>query len=79
MADGGARVPEVLTTSEFEGFIAGVMGPELLEPKVLGYTSVGLETSWLGHSFSVPRRPYRDDNFDLSTAQYAQWIYLPAS
>ena len=32
MADGSARVPEVLTPAELEGFLAGVMGPELLEP-----------------------------------------------
>ena len=32
VADGGARVPEVLTASELEGFVAGVVGPELLEP-----------------------------------------------
>ena len=31
MADGGARVPGVLTASELEGFVAGVVGPELLE------------------------------------------------
>ena len=31
MADGSARVPEVLTPAELEGFLAGVMGPELLE------------------------------------------------
>ena len=27
-----ARVPEVLAPAELEGFLAGVMGPELLEP-----------------------------------------------
>ena len=32
MADGRARVPEVLAPAELEGFLAGVMGPELLEP-----------------------------------------------
>ena len=32
VADGGARVPEILTAAELEGFVAGVMGPELLEP-----------------------------------------------
>ena len=32
MADGGARVPEILTVSELEGFVAGVVGPELREP-----------------------------------------------
>ena len=32
MADGSARVPEVLAPAEFEGLLAGVMGPELLEP-----------------------------------------------
>ena len=32
MADGSARVPEVLAPAELEGFLAGVMGPELLEP-----------------------------------------------
>ena len=31
VADGSARVPEVLTPAELEGFLAGVMGPELLE------------------------------------------------
>ena len=31
MADGSARVPEVLAPAELEGFLAGVMGPELLE------------------------------------------------
>ena len=31
VADGGARVPEILTAAELEGFVAGVMGPELLE------------------------------------------------
>ena len=31
MADGGARVPEVLAPAELESFFAGVMGPELLE------------------------------------------------
>ena len=32
VADGGARVPEILTAAELEGFVAGVVGPELLEP-----------------------------------------------
>ena len=32
MADGRARVPEVLAPAELEGFLAWVMGPELLEP-----------------------------------------------
>ena len=32
VADGGARVPEILTVSELEGFVAGVVGPELREP-----------------------------------------------
>ena len=32
MADGSARVPEVLAPAELEGILAGVMGPELLEP-----------------------------------------------
>ena len=32
MADGSARVPEVLAPAELESFLAGVMGPELLEP-----------------------------------------------
>ena len=32
VADDGARVPEVLTASEVEGFVAGVVCPELLEP-----------------------------------------------
>ena len=32
MADGRARVPEVLAPAELEGFLAGVMVPELLEP-----------------------------------------------
>ena len=32
MADGSARVPEVLAPAELESFFAGVMGPELLEP-----------------------------------------------
>ena len=32
VADGGARVPEILTAAELEGFDAGVVGPELLEP-----------------------------------------------
>ena len=27
VADGGARVPEVLTAAELEGFVAGVIGP----------------------------------------------------
>ena len=31
MADGGARVPEVLSAAELEGFFAGIV-PELLEP-----------------------------------------------
>ena len=31
MADGGARVPEVLSAAELEGFFAGFV-PELLEP-----------------------------------------------
>ena len=31
VADGGARVPEVLTAAEFEGFVAGFV-PEPLEP-----------------------------------------------
>ena len=31
MADGRARVPEVLAPAEFEGFFAGLV-PELLEP-----------------------------------------------
>jgi hypothetical protein len=31
MADGSARVPKVLAPAELEGFLAGVMGPELLE------------------------------------------------
>ena len=32
MADGSARVPEVLAPAELESVFAGVMGPELLEP-----------------------------------------------
>ena len=32
MADGGTRVPEILTAAELEGFEAGVVGPELREP-----------------------------------------------
>ena len=32
MADGSARVPEVLAPAELEGFLAGVIEPELLEP-----------------------------------------------
>ena len=32
MADGSARVPEVLAPAELESLFAGVMGPELLEP-----------------------------------------------
>ena len=32
MADASARVPEVLAPAELESFLAGVMGPELLEP-----------------------------------------------
>ena len=32
VADGRARVPEILTTPELERLVAGVMGPELLEP-----------------------------------------------
>ena len=32
VADGSARVPEVLAPAELEGFLAGVMVPELLEP-----------------------------------------------
>ena len=30
VANGGARVPEILTAAELEGFVAGVVGPELL-------------------------------------------------
>ena len=32
VADGCARVPEILTAPELERLFAGVMGPELLEP-----------------------------------------------
>ena len=32
MADGSARVPEVLAQVELESLFAGVIGPELLEP-----------------------------------------------
>ena len=32
MAHGSAHVPKVLAPAELESFLAGVMGPELLEP-----------------------------------------------
>ena len=32
MADGSTRVPEVLAPAELKSFLAGVVGPELLEP-----------------------------------------------
>ena len=32
VADANARVPEILAPAELESFVAGVMGPELLEP-----------------------------------------------
>ena len=32
VADGSARVPEILAPAELESFVAGVTGPEPLEP-----------------------------------------------
>ena len=32
-SDGGACVPEILTAQQLEPFVAGVMGPELFEPR----------------------------------------------
>ena len=32
MADGSTRVPEVLAPAELKSFLAGVVGPELIEP-----------------------------------------------
>ena len=42
VADGGARVPEVLTTAELEGFVAGFVS-EPLEP-AFGAAAVGMFT-----------------------------------
>ena len=43
MADGSARVPEVLAPAELEGFLAGVMGPELLEPALCAPVGADVE------------------------------------